>query len=380
MLRLTIFFLLIWIGHAKESVLSSQELVDLILANEPDKLAALDDYSLLSDLFDYYQIQHHSRRPMLKSDLEKDMRMENFKETLKFIIKTNSDEENTFKLSLNEFSDWTQAELRHHTGLIPDNSEHSISRLDTNPVPDAENFYPLNNRSDDSWDWTEHGIISPVKNQGQCGGCYAFAFVGVLESNYAIRHKILVNMSEQEFIDCTATFGCKGGNFIPCYNYVKTKNWRTQRATHYPYMAVNGQCQLHQSMPVHIGEKLYKRAPTNDEVALKTLLRKYGPMFIAFNVGNQKSASSLQIDISKKFNSYSSGIFDVPGCNERPLQNHAMLLVGYGHDKITGLDYWKVKNSWSTRWGENGFIRIRRGVNMGGIATNAYYIGSLSLS
>ncbi|CAF1257912.1 unnamed protein product [Rotaria sordida] len=130
-------------------------------------------------------------------------------------------------------------------------------------------------------------------------------------------------------------------------------------------------------MPVHISEKLYKRVPINDEVALKILLRKYGPIFITFNVGNQNSALSLQRDISKIFNSYSSGIFDVPGCNEKPLQNHAMLLVGYGRDQNTGLDYWKVKNSWGTRWGENGFVRVRRGVNMGGIATSAYYIGSI---
>ena len=127
---------------------------------------------------------------------------------------------------------------------------------------------------------------------------------------------------------------------------------------------------------MNFGEKLYKSVPMNDEIALKKLLRQYGPIYIAFNVGNQANESPLLTQISRTFNAYKSGIFDVPGCNEKPRLNHAMLLVGYGHDHKTGVDYWKVKNSWGNDWGEQGFIRLRRGVNIGGIATSAYYLGS----
>ncbi|CAF1497758.1 unnamed protein product [Didymodactylos carnosus] len=315
---------------------------------------------------------------MSRSDSEKYVRMNNFKKTLKFITETNSAEESTFKLGLNKFSDWTRDELERHTGLIPDNNENISPRFGVDPISDAETLFPLNNQSHDSWDWTEHQVVTPAKNQGQCGSCFAFAFVGVLESNYAIRHGTSREMSEQQFVDCAALSGCKGSNFVPCYNYMKSKHWYVQSASNYPYIAIAQSCQVHHPSEIHVGEKLYKRVPTNDEVALKTLLRKYGPVYISFNVGNRANESPLLTDISKKFSAYSSGIFDVPGCNEKPRQNHAMLLVGYGQDRSTGLDYWKVKNSWGSTWGEKGFIRVRRGVNMGGIAANAYYIGSLS--
>ncbi|UJR07917.1 hypothetical protein I4U23_012200 [Adineta vaga] len=341
-----------------------------------DKLTESNDDSFITSLYEYYQMQYHPNRPMARSDAEKYIRIESFKENFKFITETNNNEENSFKLGLNKFTDWTSNELDQHTGLIPDKFTHVSSRYDFDPLPDTEKYFPSNNYNYDAWDWSAHHVISRPKNQGRCGSCYAFAFAGMLEANYAIRQGTTEDFSEQQFVDCAALFGCRGSNFIPCFNYMKSKHWFTQLTTHYPYTAVVQSCPATHLNGIYLGEKLYKRVPMNDEEILKVLLRKYGPIYISLNVGNQANESTLLTNISKKFNAYSQGIFDVSGCSDQPRQNHAMLLVGYGHDRITGLDYWKVKNSWGHTWGENGFIRIRRGVNMCGIAADAYYIGS----
>ncbi|CAF1458620.1 unnamed protein product [Adineta ricciae] len=314
---------------------------------------------------------------MARSNVETLIRMESFKENFKFIAQTNTAERNSFTLGLNAFTDWTADEIDHHTGLLPEEDADKVSsRYDFDPIPDTEQYFPLNNDKYDSWDWTKHYVVSRAKNQGRCGSCYAFAFVGMLEANYAIRYGTKQDISEQQFVDCSALFGCRGGNFIPCFNYMKSKYWYTQLARHYPYTAVAQLCPTSHPTGINLGEKLYKRVPSYDEEAMKILLRKYGPIYISFNVGNRANESLLLTNISMKFNAYSTGVFDVPGCSEQPRLNHAMLLVGYGHDSTTGLDYWKVKNSWGQTWGENGLIRIRRGVNMCGIASNAYYIGS----
>ena len=220
-----IFVLLVCNVQAKVLLPSAQQYADGMLANEFDKLSALDDDSLIADLFEYYQMQYHPERSMSRSDPGDNIRMNNFKETLKFITETNSAEKNTFKVGLNQFSDWTHEELAHHTGFIPDDDANTFLRFGDDPIPDTETLFPWNDEIDDSWDWTAKRVVTSPKHQGQCGSCYAFAFVGLLESNYAIRYGASSGISEQQFVDCAPNFGCNGGNFFRCFTYMESKLW-----------------------------------------------------------------------------------------------------------------------------------------------------------
>lgn len=228
----------------------------------------------------------------------------------------------------------------------------------------ANMYVPKNEPVVDRLDWREKGVVTPIKNQGECASCYAFAASAAVESHTAIKTKKLQDISPQEVLDCSQVepyenYGCEGGSLEPAYDYIKDKGLVTDKS--YPYTATTGEeCK---AKAEHLAANIasYVTIPEGDSKALKEALVSQGPI----SVGIDASSEHWQF--------YGGGIYYESECKSSIEDlNHAVLLVGYGEEK--GVPYWIVKNSYGDSWGENGYARIARNeTNHCGIASYAVY-------
>lgn len=188
-------------------------------------------------------------------------------------------------------------------------------------------------------DYRRLGIVSTPKDQGQCGSCWAFALTGALESIYALETGELVDLSAQHILDCAGGDNdCNGGQYHTALRLFENHNW-LYKDGEYPYTGRVGRC-TQQLVRLDIHYSGYRRILGGDDDMVRQLVR-YGPLPIA-------------IRVTEKFMFYDSGIFDDTVCLfGQP--NHTMLLIGYTKN------YWILKNSWGTHWGESGYMRVRRG-------------------
>jgi cathepsin L len=198
-----------------------------------------------------------------------------------------------------------------------------------------------------SLDWRTKGVVTPVKDQGGCGGCWSFSAAETLESHIAIKTGKLFTFSEQQLIDCTpnpdqcgGTGGCSGATQELAFNYTMTIGSTLEKD--YPYQAVTGTCSPKKIIPV-ANITGYATLPFNNYTALMNSVVNIGPIAI--------SAAA------EPWQSYETGVFS-SSCGADV--DHAIVLEGYGHDESAGLDYYLVRNSWSAGWGEEGYIRVAR--------------------
>ena len=238
-------------------------------------------------------------------------------------------------------------------------------------LPNQNNFIILNTTKDrieedkfppiyKSVDWREKNKVSSVKNQEECGDCWAFSSSGAVESAWAIKNNILYNLSQQELLDCSyLNKGCNGGSMDLAFKYIIRNGLCTNLS--YPYEANQSICQKSQCEPV-IEIKNYNDITQNNEKALARAVTKQ-PISVAI----QANKRSFQL--------YKSGIYNDPECGTK--LDHGVLVVGYGTDYELNMDYWIIKNSWGKDWGENGYIKIQRNINdergLCGIAMNPSY-------
>jgi cathepsin H len=203
-----------------------------------------------------------------------------------------------------------------------------------------------------SMDWRQYGVIPPVRNQGGCGSCWAFTSAGVSEISYALQFGTIPDFAEQELVNCaTANYGCNGGWVDTTLDYMKTNGLHYEPSM--PYSGTDGTCPSSIS-----GGKLtiydYDDLTGYTEEQMKEYLYWYGPFSCGFGVGDA-------------FQHYVSGVFNPSSC---PGVNHVMIVVGYGTSG--GVPYWLIRNSWSTGWGESGYVKVVRNVNKCGVATMNY--------
>jgi C1A family cysteine protease len=200
-----------------------------------------------------------------------------------------------------------------------------------------------------SVDWsTNSNVVTPVKNQGSCGSCWAFSATGAIEGAYGIKNNKQISHSEQQLVDCAGlragygNMGCNGGLMDNAFTYGQDYVLQTESA--YPYNAVGGTCAVTDKKGSAHSVVSFVDVTPNSEAALTAAVAQQ-PVSIAIQAN--------QIG----FQAYSSGVFN-GNCGTN--LDHGVLLVGYGTDSASGLNYWKVKNSWGATWGEAGYIRIAR--------------------
>lgn len=214
----------------------------------------------------------------------------------------------------------------------------------------------------DSYSSVDLGYVSPVKNQKTCGSCVAFANMALIETCFKKLTRVFGDYSEQQLLDCGYNKnGANGCNGAWPFSYVKTiadSNMQLSHETNYLYKAKRQSCPS-RLKPHNQGAKVTGEYHTwsGDEETLKRLVYEHGA------VGTSVFASDGPLVSIQK---YAGGIFS--GCQSNRT-SHAVVVVGYGTDTINGKrkDYWLIKNSWGKGWGENGFIRLERGVGMCGV-------------
>nr|XP_034318848.1 cathepsin L1 [Crassostrea gigas] len=285
---------------------------------------------------------------------EESNRRQIWEDNVRLIEKHNLEEDrgvHTYRLGMNEYGDMTNEEFaRVMNGLIVHN------KTSTNlfePTMDPQDL-------PDSVDWRAKGYVTEIKNQGQCGSCWAFSTTGSLEGQHFKSTNKLVSLSEQNLMDCSkkqGNKGCQGGLMDNAFKYIEeNKGIDTEQS--YPYRAKNGKCHFKAS-DVGATETSHKDIQEGSESDLQQAAATIGPI----SVGIDASHSSFQL--------YRSGVYNEPRCSSKRL-DHGVLVVGYGSEGSK--DYWIVKNSWGKSWGMEGYIQMSRNKkNQCGIATNACY-------
>nr|AHZ41191.1 cryptopain-1 [Cryptosporidium cuniculus] len=291
--------------------------------------------------FEEFKKKYHKTYSSME---EENQRFEIYKQNMNFIKTTNS-QGFSYVLEMNEFGDLSKEEfMARFTGYIKDSKDDErvfkSSRVSASEL--EEEFVPPN-----SINWVEAGCVNPIRNQKNCGSCWAFSAVAALEgATCAQTNRGLPSLSEQQFVDCSkqnGNFGCDGGTMGLAFQYaIKNKYLCTN--DDYPYFAeektcMDSFCENYIEIPV----KAYKYVFPRNINTLKTALAKYGPISVA-----------IQAD-QTPFQFYKSGVFDAP-CGTKV--NHGVVLVGYDMDEDTNKEYWLVRNSWGEAWGEKGYIKL----------------------
>nr|QOV03072.1 cathepsin L1 [Dysdercus peruvianus] len=257
----------------------------------------------------------------------------------------------SFHMKMNHFGDLTPEEFKERMNKYKSSGK---------PKQLGSVFVEPNVEVPASVDWREKGAVTPVKDQGQCGSCWAFSTTGSLEGQHFLKTGKLVSLSEQNLVDCAGRYGnagCGGGLMDSAFEFIKANGGIDTEAS-YPYEALNGRCRFKKS---NVGATLnsFVDIPQGDEEALKKAIATVGPISVAIDAGE----SSFQF--------YSGGVYYEKKCSPYNL-DHGVLAVGYGTEN--GQDYWLVKNSWNSKWGENGYIKMVRNKNNNcGIASEASY-------
>jgi len=275
---------------------------------------------------------------------------------IEYIEKHNAEADqgmHTYWMGENQFTDMTNAEFRFQmNGYIMQNRTNGNvfdTILGDNPT---------------SMDWRTKGYVTAIKNQGQCGSCWAFSTTGSLEGQHFKKESKLVSLSEQQLVDCSkaeGNKGCEGGLMDNGFKYIiKNKGIDTEES--YKYTAKTGHKCKAAKGTVGAAMSSLVDVKRGDIDALESALATIGPISVAMDASHMS------------FQHYKTGVYSEPKCSSIRL-DHGVLAVGYGSGSVEDAgDFWIIKNSWGTVWGDEGYFKIVKSTkNMCGIATQASY-------
>ncbi|ERL86466.1 cathepsin L [Dendroctonus ponderosae] len=314
---------------------------------------------LVQEQWNSFKVQH---KKQYESETEERFRMKIFMDNSHKVAKHNKLFEQglyPYKLAMNKYGD-----LLHHefVGLL-NGFNRTKTYLKRGELQDSITFIePAHVDIPDTVDWRQEGAVTPVKDQGHCGSCWSFSATGALEGQHFRQTKKLVSLSEQNLVDCSSRFGnngCNGGLMDNAFRYIKNNGGIDTEAA-YPYMGEDEKCR-YSAKNRGATDKGFVDIPSGDEDKLKAAVATVGPISIAIDASHES------------FQLYSNGVYSDPTCSSTEL-DHGVLVVGYGTDEKTGMDYWLVKNSWGDTWGLDGYIKMARNQdNQCGVATQASY-------
>jgi len=301
------------------------------------------------------------------TDAERDYRFAVFVENLERADQRNALEGSDAMHGVTQFMDLTTEEFKVVLGYSPSLREslgvaEPTTQAVTCPSTDCN--------------WATLGAVTAVKNQGQCGSCWAFSATEATETShwFYTNGTNLPVLGPQQIVDCDKTdHGCNGGDTTTAYGYLVSAGGEETEAN-YPYTGKDGTCKF-SSTKIDASISGYKWGITpcdtpatfscdsQNETGLLSVVQYTGPM-------------SICVD-AEPWQTYKSGIMDTPTCKHGYLDlDHCVHLTGYGTD--TGTKYWLVKNSWGTTWGEKGYIRLIYGKNMCGVADEVTYANGIA--
>lgn len=247
----------------------------------------------------------------------------------------------THEVGVTKFFDLTRAEfLKKYTGLVLSKKPRTTELQGSlTQVPTAV-------------DWRTKGVVTPVKDQAQCGSCWAFSAIAATEGAYAQAGHTLTSLSEQQLVDCSGSYGnmgCNGGWMDWAFHYIQDNGIESE--TDYPYTARDGTCKA-------------------DKTKFVTSISKFTD--VTADDGNALTSASASRVVSvavdaNSFFSYRSGVIAMSTCGTG--LNHGVTLVGYDRDAASGKNYWIIKNSWGAGWGNQGYVWLERDVTKTGHGT-----------
>jgi len=332
------------------------------------------DYALGKEFLSWSQ--KHGKE--YATELELNVKFNTWKDNREFINSHNdlwAAGKKSYTMKLNKFGDMTNEEYQKHMGLRkgPRNGRQYAKGAFTQNLKDAP----------DTFDWRDHNIVNPVKDQGQCGSCWSFSAVAAMEGAYNYKANGTVpsacktsnggvpscSFSEQELVDCTnnGEDDCDTGGEMSdgVMEIVKNHNAKINTEDQYKYTSgggtSRGNCKAQDDIAVDTGFSGYEKIKVGDEDAMKQAVY-------------EKTIISIAIDASQmSFQFYDSGVYDEPKCMSADEDlDHGVSIVGYGAK--SGQDYWVVRNSWGRSWGASGYILMSRNKdNQCGVATDSIY-------
>ncbi|XP_075827040.1 cathepsin J-like isoform X1 [Microtus pennsylvanicus] len=295
----------------------------------------------LDDEWQEWKMKYEKSYSSLEEEAQKRAVWEENMKMIKMHNGENGLGKNGFTMEMNAFGDMTHKEYRKMMTDIPVPAA-MYEESDQGGLRNLPKFK----------DWRREGYVTPVRNQGNCGSCWAFAAAGAIEGQMFWRTGNLTPLSVQNLLDCSkpqGNDGCKDGAAYNAFQYVLRNKGLEAEAT-YPYEGREGPCRYNPK-----NSKAYITEPVTlppYEMYLLVAVASIGPVSAAIDASHDS------------FRFYSGGIYHEPNCSSY-VTNHAVLVVGYGFDgnETDGNNYWLIKNSWGENWGINGYMKIAKDRN-----------------